>query len=204
VIELLESVDAGELESFVPATPDWRARDVLAHMAGTCSDLVQGNLDGVGTDPWTKLQVDARHERTVEELVAEWGESGDVLEGLVDDAAVQGLLFDTVAHEHDLRHGLAHPGARDSEAMRLAFDWWRTVLVALDRPLRIETEWGTVAYTAGDASSSARTTAFDLLRATTGRRSAEEIKAWEWTGAPRPDLIVSGPPFAIRDSPLGE
>ena len=37
----------------VPATPEWRAHDVLAHLVGVTDDVVNGRLDGIATDAWT-------------------------------------------------------------------------------------------------------------------------------------------------------
>ena len=40
----------------VPATPAWRAHDVLAHLVGVPDDVVNGRLDGLASDSWTQAQ----------------------------------------------------------------------------------------------------------------------------------------------------
>ena len=41
------------LDRVAPATPEWRVRDVVAHLAGSTADIVSGNLDDVASDEWT-------------------------------------------------------------------------------------------------------------------------------------------------------
>ena len=60
VTELLADRTDAELEQVAPATPAWRVRDVVAHMAGVCDDIMNGNMAGVATDAWTQAQVDKR------------------------------------------------------------------------------------------------------------------------------------------------
>ncbi|MEX2031837.1 MAG: hypothetical protein WEA81_03110, partial [Dehalococcoidia bacterium] len=44
---------ASEIDELAPATPEWRVRDIVAHMAGICDDIAHARLDGVGSDAWT-------------------------------------------------------------------------------------------------------------------------------------------------------
>ena len=55
VSELVRAADPTALDAVAPATPEWRVRDVFAHMVGVNSDIVSGTLAGVGTDPWTAV-----------------------------------------------------------------------------------------------------------------------------------------------------
>src|SRR5207245_2381392 len=70
VREVVESADREALDAIVPATPEWRARDVLAHLVGVADDVVNGRLDGIATDPWTRAQVDAPTQPSPGDLVA--------------------------------------------------------------------------------------------------------------------------------------
>ena len=45
------------------ACPEWRVKDVYAHLAGLCADVVEGRIDGAGIDEWTGRQVEARKDR---------------------------------------------------------------------------------------------------------------------------------------------
>ncbi len=50
VREVVESSDADVMLAVVPATPEWRAHDVLAHLVGVTDDVVNGRLDGLASD----------------------------------------------------------------------------------------------------------------------------------------------------------
>ena len=62
VSDLVRGADEEHLERHTPAAPEWRVRDVVAHLSGITADINAGNLDGVATDAWTARQVDARRE----------------------------------------------------------------------------------------------------------------------------------------------
>ncbi len=96
---------------------------MLAHLVGVTTDIVSGNLDGVGTDPWAAAQVERSRERTCEELLAEWDEHGPVVEEMAAQfgRAAGQLLSDATTHEHDVRGALGAAGARDSDAVVLSF-----------------------------------------------------------------------------------
>jgi Mycothiol maleylpyruvate isomerase N-terminal domain len=53
VTELVRANDDSRLDVIAPATPAWRVRDVVAHLAGVCDDVTHGNMDGVASDEWT-------------------------------------------------------------------------------------------------------------------------------------------------------
>lgn len=52
--------------------PEWRVRDVLAHLAGATADIASGNLADVASDEWTGAQVDARRDVPIDEVLDEW------------------------------------------------------------------------------------------------------------------------------------
>ena len=84
VTELVRSADPAALDALAQATPEWRVRDILAHMSGVNTDIVNGNLNGVASDEWTDAQVATRREwpvddnplhhapHTVNSLVGDW------------------------------------------------------------------------------------------------------------------------------------
>ena len=53
-------------------------------------------------------------------------------------------------------------------------------------------------------SATVRTSTFEILRAATGRRAAEEIAAYDWDPEPDPALLLVAPIFTMRPTPLGE
>ncbi len=192
-----------------PATPEWRTRDVLAHLTGVTTDVLTGNIDGVATDPWTQAQVDARRELPVADLVAEWEKNGPEIDPMIPSfGAVAGqFLADSVTHEHDIRGALGVPGERESTALAIGFNWLGDRITEMRDAanvgaLRVETEAGTYTFGGGEISATCATTRFEFARASTGRRSVEQIAAWEWDGELRSDLIVM-PIFSAAAGPAG-
>ncbi len=210
VIELIRGATDEQLDARPPATPDWRTRDVLAHLTGATTDILTGQLDGVATDPWTQKQVDTRREWPIEDVIAEWERNGPQIDPLIPSfGGVAGqFLADSVTHEHDIRGALDAPGARESDALEIGFRWLGDRVAEMrDQAgagaLRVETEAGSHTFGSGDVTETCTTTRFDFCRASTGRRSAEQIAAWTWDGDPRPELLVM-PIFAPRPDPLVE
>jgi uncharacterized protein (TIGR03083 family) len=211
VTDLVLSATEEQLESVAPATPEWRTRDVLAHLIGETTDILTGNLDGVGTDAWTQVQVDHRRDWSVEDLLAEWEANGPQVEPLIPSFGIMAGQFtvDTVTHEHDLRGAFDAPGARESDSLAIAFTWLGDRVgeiraAAGAGALRVESESGTQIFGTGDPTASCATTQFEFLRATTGRRSLEQIESWTWEGeGHHPELLVM-PIFTPRAEPLVE
>lgn len=120
--ELVRAAGDGKAKaSVVPACPEWSVHDVVAHVAGVVADALAGRLDGVATDPWTAAQVDARRDRSVDEVLEEWETGAPTFEGLLDAIGDPGrqAVLDVVTHEHDIRGALGAAGARDSDAVRI-------------------------------------------------------------------------------------
>jgi uncharacterized protein (TIGR03083 family) len=211
VIEIVRQASEEQLDAIAPATPQWRSRDVLAHLTGETTDILTGNLDGVGSDAWTQAQVDARRDWPVDDLLAEWEANGPQIDPLIPSfGPVAGqFVVDVTTHEHDLRGAFDQPGSRDSDAMAIAFSWLGDRVGEIRAgagtgSLRIETESGTRVFGTGEPTASCATTQFEFLRAATGRRSRDQIEAWSWEGADhRPDLLVM-PIFTPRTEPLVE
>lgn len=208
VSDLVDDVDPPALEQPAPATPGWRVRDVLAHMIGVTDDVVHGRLDGVASDPWTAAQVDKRRDLPVAELLDEWEQHGsrfgEMLVGAPDEIAGQ-ALFDAVTHEHDVRQALTRPGGRDSDAMELSWDWFVNVRTLAGAPaIRFVTERRDDVAGTGEPQVTVRAPRFELLRATTGRRTVQEMTSYGWEPAPDVEVLLAAPFFTIRTDSLGE
>lgn len=193
-----------------PATPEWTVQDIVAHLAGITTDIVTGNMEGVGTDDWTARHVRDRRERTIDELLQEWEEGGSAVEAMVDSFGEAGgqLVTDVVTHEHDIRGALSTPGARDSDGVDVACTWiGARIGEALDQATagawRVEHDAGACTFGSGGPIATLRTARFEIVRAATGRRSRDQIAAYTWEGDARQDLLVLGP-FAPRASALAE
>jgi uncharacterized protein (TIGR03083 family) len=197
--------DAGDerLETIAPATPEWRVKDIVAHLTGVTADITSGNLAGVATDAWTAKQVDDRRDRTIVQLLDEWDEKGTAVEAMVPqfpEAAAAQMLGDAATHEHDIRGALGAFGARDSDAIAIGFEWMTKGIAA---PLRLETDAGTFITGDGEPEATVRADRFELFRAMTGRRSLDQIRAYAWDGDLRPEALVLGI-FTARPEPLVE
>jgi uncharacterized protein (TIGR03083 family) len=212
VVALVEHATDAELAAVAPATPEWRARDVLAHLVGVTSDILTGTIDGITTDAWTDAQVAPRRDRPVAELVAEWEDNSRQVEPMIPSFGVTAgqFVFDAVTHEHDIRGALGRPGARDSSAIAIAFAWSGDVIRDMRDgagvgALRIEADGDTLVCGNAEATASCRTSRFEVVRAVTGRRSADQIRDWAWDGdgEPRLDLFVM-PIFTPRAEALVE
>jgi uncharacterized protein (TIGR03083 family) len=210
VTQLVRESDDEQLERLAPAAPDWRARDLVAHLSGITADINAGNLDGVGTDAWTARQVDTRRDWTIEELLDEWDTEAPKVEAIMStlpEVAVGQMTMDANTHEHDIRGALERPGGRDSDAMAVGFEWGAQMLAGpvedAGATLRLVTEAGTQTVGSGERTIDVRAPRFDLARSMTGRRSVDQMLAFEWEGDAAPELLVLGI-FTPRPTPLVE
>lgn len=185
VTELARDVPADDLDQIAPATPDWRVRDVIAHMAGVCDDIANGNLAGVATDPWTQAQVEKRRDWDMERVLDHWTEHAAIVEPMLDGLGppIGQMLFDAWTHEQDVRGALGRPGGRDAEAAEIALAWFvdsnQATVGVTDGPgtLEVVLPEGTFVLGAGEPVRVLRTDRFELLRSITGRRSRDQVRA---------------------------
>lgn len=191
---IVELVTAGDPSAPVAACPGWTVRDVVAHLAGGLGDFLARDFDAGGYANHGERTVAERRGRSLAEVLAEWGrhraDAGEIL------AAPTGgvLVAEIIAHEQDVRAALGRPGARDDEAMLVAM---QPPLQEIDRRLRagdrpavrllVDGEERVIG--AGEPSSTLRISPFELFRAITGRRSARQIRAMDWSGPPRLDVF---------------
>ncbi|MBR7742142.1 hypothetical protein KC207_02395 [Phycicoccus sp. BSK3Z-2] len=197
--------DAGEeaMGRRVPATPDWTGRDLLAHVVGLGADVLAGNEPDDHDPRWTQAQVDARSGRSTADLVTEWRDLAPDLCRWMGEHGTR-PLNDVVIHEQDLRGGLGVPGGRDSGGLavvreRMLGRFARSV-EGLDPVLLDGGGWRWVSRgVPEDAVTVLRAPAFDLFRALTSRRTAEQLRGWTLRGDVAPYL----PAFAgLGDLPL--
>jgi uncharacterized protein (TIGR03083 family) len=192
-----------DLETIAPATPEWRVRDLLAHLGGVCDDVVNDNLADVGANTWTAAQVERRRGWTIDEVLADWEQHGGEVDALIDQAP-EGLfgqlLFDAWTHGQDIRGALRAPGGQDSPAAARSYTWGTDALEGRDRTdgrpeLSLITEDGVCVVGSGAPSVTLRASRFELLRAMTGRRSHAQMQAFSWEGQPDPERLLLAPFF---------
>jgi uncharacterized protein (TIGR03083 family) len=204
IIELTGAVEPEVADQLAPATPAWRVRDVVAHVTGVNADVLGGNIEGAGTDPWTAVQVESRRDRTLAEILDEWNRIGPGLDEImpaIPDSPRSQIIFDTLSHEHDVRGALGVPGATDDHAAAIGFAWAAGhVGTARDRAgagaLRLRTEHGDLVAGTGDVTATVAADRFELLRAMTGRRSAAQVASFAWDGPVAVDHLCLFPPRA--------
>ena len=145
------------------ATPSrcdgWTVGDVAAHFVGSMTEIAAGEVEGQGTPPVTKRQVEARRGHTGAQLADELDAAAVALPALLaafgDDAwdaplpgfdgtlaqGVEALLFDAAVHADDIDDplGLGHHPNRDElvaavshVAFHLEDQGWGPATLALD------------------------------------------------------------------------
>jgi uncharacterized protein (TIGR03083 family) len=209
--ELVRSAPAGSDDTPVPACPGWTAKDLLAHLAGVCEDIVAGRLEGVATEPWTQSHVDRFATATATDVLDSWERAAAEAETLFGSGGAPAqLVFDEVTHEHDLRGALGIPGGRQSDAVVVgsgfAVGAVGQAFTARGLPavrFRFEDGDDAVAGT-GEPGATLTVDRFDLLRSASGRRTADQIAALDWGGTdPAPWLpAFAYGPFTLPEAPV--
>ena len=210
VTDLVGELPDETLDRIAPATPEWRLRDIVAHLAGGTADIVSGNLADVASDGWTQAQVDARRDTPIGEVLDEWARCSEIVEPMIAnfEPLMRAMaLTDAVTHEHDLRGALSIPGARDADAIAFAFQGVSRAIGAQRGEaggLRIIHEAGETVVGSGEPTATVRTSRFEIVRASVGRRSYDQIAAWDWEGDARPQTVVLARFAPPRATPLDE
>jgi uncharacterized protein (TIGR03083 family) len=172
--------------------------DLCAHLVGVPAALVARDNPPPGDNQeWVDRHVTERADRSVAELLDEWDAVGPAFEGLMRKLphAFGGLVYDAVAHEHDLRGALGRPGQRDAPGVLASLD---LVVAMVERDLAArgpasgtlhlragEREW---VVGEGDPTVALTTTPFELMRLLGSRRSRAQIVAAPWVGDIEPFL----------------
>ena len=184
--------DAGEdvASAPVPPCPGWTVRHVLAHVTGLAVALGSGNgPGGAELQAWLDGLVDERAGRSVAELVAEWEAAGPAIDAYIGRMGAGGgqLVYDTVAHEHDLRLAAGRPGARGSSGV-LACATAASMLLARDLAahglpaVRLTSAGRTWDVGEGEPGLAIELEPFELIRVLGSRRSEAQLRALAWQG----------------------
>lgn len=165
----------------VPCCPAWTVRDVLSHVAGVSIDIAEGNVAGAATDPWTAAQVERWRDTDVDELIDRWNACIDPVADAIEAFGERRPPLDCHTHEHDVRHALGRRGDRDSELMTLAADLFGSNPVG--RTVELVADDGSVVTIAGVGGTirAEGVDRFELARARSGRRSADQVRSWAWS-----------------------
>lgn len=208
---LANDLDDGTLAKTVPTCPDWRVKDVYGHLIGLVADVAAGNLEGAGSDPWTQKQVDDRAHHSRAELIAEWDSNGPGIEEMLDGvppAVGAQIVGDIAAHEMDVYGAVGRTDGRDSDAIALGFQRYATALGTRIKeaglpPLRLKTPEDDLVAGDGMAEAEVAASRFELFRALTGRRSADQVRALQWNGDAAPYVAIFSA-YGVPTAPVVE
>jgi uncharacterized protein (TIGR03083 family) len=193
VCSLVAAASEEELGRHVPAAPDWTVRDLLSHMVGLGADVLAGDEPDDHNEAWTQAQVDDRLTRSASELVVEWRSLVEPMSEWMRENGTR-PLGDVIIHEQDLRSTLGRPGARDSAGLhavrdkmaarfaRAATDMPPLGMVASDNGWRWVSDGSDPSGVSQSAAVLVEAPAYDLFRALTSRRTADQLRSWTRRG----------------------
>lgn len=230
ISELVAGLDPEDLEKPVPATPGWAIRDVVTHLAADATCAIGGDFPNEffqafgesaaveKVNAWTERQLADRQGHSLEELLQEWKTSSTELMPLMRGEkpwpegtmpfAERILLTDITVHQQDIFGALGIDRARDGAPIRMGLSayvvgmGWRLAGAKLP-PLRFEVEDKSYTAGEGDPGATVRASRYELFRAMSGRRSPEQIAAYDWNGEAEP-YIPYFYPYGIRAEALVE
>ncbi|MBM3730225.1 MAG: hypothetical protein FJW44_05320 [Actinobacteria bacterium] len=197
IVGLLEGRSREVADLPVQTCPDWNVHDLMAHVSGLAAEIVKGNPPGSDSQAWVDAIIDARRGVDLDGLLEEWSIVGPVFEEMAAQTRRLSvpLSYDTVVHEHDLRHAIGAPGARDSSGVMAAMEvgvWLMTNDLDRRQFGRVNLRAGGRDWSCGsgevrlgldlDAAQVSATPVWELLRVTGSRRSHAQAKALPWTG----------------------
>ena len=218
VRNLVADLDPAHLDTVVPACPDWTVRDLLGHLAGVAQDAAggayfRGALDAwrdpslaEGRERWTAGHVADRAGWDLEKVLRSLDEQGGRYaatlragERLARAAwSLTAPVADLAVHVDDLREALQVDAEVGPAVTRLGFRAYRHWLHAriVERGLpALRLRDGAREWVLGNGEPATTVTAdrHALFRAIAGRRSAREIRSYDWRGDPEPYLPVIAP-----------
>jgi len=191
MIELVRSLSESEAATVVPDCPAWTVRDVVAHVTGVNTDVVDGSVTQLGTDEWTDHQVASRAQMSMAEVCDEWERFAPKTTAFMTDDPFMGVRIgaDLVTHIHDVLDALGRSdeglavAAREGVGVRSALSRYGPFFCERAGSASLPVVHVTVApdvignqnWKSGDEAPAATlsASAFDLVRAFTG---------WRWIG----------------------
>ena len=182
----------------VPATPEWNVHDVVAHLSGIATDASTGNMEGAPGEAWTAAQVLRGAGRTLAEMLADWQQHAPMIEGFLsspEGESVGNAVMDIHTHEADLRHALGLHVSAPPDVLRWAAS-------------RLRDGFHEQCGAAGLAPVVVTTADFEWFRGRMGRRTVQEVAAYEWSVNPTPYLdsffVFGRATVSLNEGSLGE
>jgi len=231
MIDLVRSAGEAAQTTRVPACPDWTIQDLVAHVTSIASEMSSGgvpadlNLIQFWDDDMSRRRedfVDAalakRRDLSLEEIIAEWDAAAPILESMIRGEApfppespplVDWIVVTDIGqHLQDLAGALGLTSERESLATGLSLRSYVEGMrfrAAHDKLPAFRIRAGSREWVIGEGEPVATLTGdpFELARAASGRRSPDQIRAYDWEGDPEP-FIVLFYPYGLRESALVE
>ena len=183
------SLTADQAAVVAPCCPEWTVKDLFAHMAGVAVDMIEGNLEGVATEPWADAQVARRAAADLPTILDEWAGTYSQIDAFLTKLATQippPFFIDAWTHEWDVRQALGLSSAPDLALPRYVRDTilGRNQQLAAQHglaPTRLVIEDGShstdVVLGTGEPEDVIAMSLFELMRLSMGRRSPAQIAA---------------------------
>ncbi|QWC86508.1 maleylpyruvate isomerase family mycothiol-dependent enzyme [Nocardioidaceae bacterium] len=212
---LAQGLSSEQAEQTVPATDAWTVRQLLSHMVGVNDDALKDAVPDDLNPEWTTHHVEDRANLSPEQLLAEWDQHAPKIQEALrqgPEDEVASLVVDAWVHEQDMRSVPEFPAAgREDGAVDVTLGAFTQMGLGAAcangdcPPLRLVAEdFDTVV---GDGDPAATVTApskWELSRGLGGRRSTDQVRAWDWDGDPEPYLAHLSPFGALRETDLQE
>ncbi|MFN2587557.1 MAG: hypothetical protein ABR613_05520 [Actinomycetota bacterium] len=118
------------------------------------------------------------------------------------------LVTDLAVHQHDVYGALGLAKDRDAAPIAIGFSVYAAgtdlrIKAAGGASLRFVTERKEVVAGGGEPVAAVRAPRFELFRALSGRRSPDQLRAYDWDGDPEPFLELFYP-YGVREDALVE
>jgi uncharacterized protein (TIGR03083 family) len=204
VADLSATLSDEQLQAQVPATPQWTAHELLAHLVGCAADAASGRVDGAPGEQWTARHVAERRHCSAGELLVEWDSIGPAAESTLTEAQIFGpnMAADVTCHESDLHEALRLP--------RVDREHWQPFLEVMMLYVRKQLQHNATVLIrdeegqqwscgSGEPTTLLRADGYELLRAAHSRRSRSQIAAWDWTPTAVTHVIERFGFFGPRD-----
>lgn len=192
-IEILRSLDDAQVSAPVATCPGWTVRELACHDFGVIDDILDGRLEGAGSDAWTAAQVERHGAKSMGQICDEWESVASAFDDLllaVPEPVNLQIVMDQATHEHDLRLAVGRPGAQDDPSLGVAAAYLFGILSQLDPELSSSIEGLDLP-------------AFDVVRSITGRRSLEQLDALGIESARLAEVLRSTP-FTVTTAAILE
>lgn len=205
ICDLAAGLTAAQLDTTVPGTPEWTARQLVAHLTGVASDAVHGRTDGAPGPAWTGPQVAAREGASLAEVSAEWAEVGaQVRDAIAARKMPLQIVHDALTHEGDLREAFGLGPLPAEVVDRALGSVAKPVVAGIAGNGALVVRAGEHEFRGGAAEKLTTTLAvepYELYRGLISRRSRRQIAGWDWSG-PEADVaryVDALPVFGPRE-----